>query len=342
MQAIEINGHIDLEEGWQPVVFLAALNSPGDLLVASPEFIIAQSFIKPDGSFGINTPDVPDDDRFYRLYLVKGDNSLVEFNIASNRNFVHLLLNRSSQLSMEAEIKGNRLQVNSFDGDAAGLNQKIMAFDTEISEKKLQLTGEITKVQRDFLTNEQVVFIRKFVEEENNAMVGLYALYQIDGKDTDFLRHPDFYFDFQKKLEKEFPGTAYTEAYADLLKDLIGFRDMVCEMPGVQLKWKDQLLIAEAILILLLLVIVVWLIRNQKKIKKNSIKNNDVKSLYDGLTLKQQEILRMLANGKTNKEIAQELFVELSTVKTHINNIYRQLNVSNRKEAIDYLQSLVE
>ena len=53
-------------------------------------------------------------------------------------------------------------------------------------------------------------------------------------------------------------------------------------------------------------------------------------------------LYEVITNGKTNKEIAQELFVELSTVKTHINNIYRQLNVSNRKEAIDYLQSLVE
>jgi DNA-binding NarL/FixJ family response regulator len=47
-----------------------------------------------------------------------------------------------------------------------------------------------------------------------------------------------------------------------------------------------------------------------------------------------------LGEGKTNKEIAQELFVELSTVKTHINNIYRQLNVGTRKEASAYIRNL--
>jgi DNA-binding CsgD family transcriptional regulator len=51
------------------------------------------------------------------------------------------------------------------------------------------------------------------------------------------------------------------------------------------------------------------------------------------LTSKEILILRLLAEGKTNKEIAAAQFIELSTVKTHVNNIYTKLSVSNRKEA---------
>ena len=51
------------------------------------------------------------------------------------------------------------------------------------------------------------------------------------------------------------------------------------------------------------------------------------------LTSKELLILRLLAEGKTNKEIAAVQFVELSTIKTHVNNIYTKLSVSNRKEA---------
>jgi DNA-binding CsgD family transcriptional regulator len=51
------------------------------------------------------------------------------------------------------------------------------------------------------------------------------------------------------------------------------------------------------------------------------------------LTSKEMLVLRLLSESKTNKEIAAELFVELSTVKTHLNNIYSKLSVSNRKEA---------
>ena len=68
--------------------------------------------------------------------------------------------------------------------------------------------------------------------------------------------------------------------------------------------------------------------------------SNKEQETYDKLTQKQQEILQLLAQGKTNKEIAAELYVELSTVKTHINSIYKQLHLANRKEAVAYYNSL--
>lgn len=51
------------------------------------------------------------------------------------------------------------------------------------------------------------------------------------------------------------------------------------------------------------------------------------------LSAKEWQILKLVAEGKTNKEIAAVQFVEVSTVKTHLNNIYGKLSVSNRKEA---------
>ena len=51
------------------------------------------------------------------------------------------------------------------------------------------------------------------------------------------------------------------------------------------------------------------------------------------LTRQEQNILNLLLEDKSNKEIADILFVSLSTVKTHINNIYRKLNIQNRNEA---------
>lgn len=54
----------------------------------------------------------------------------------------------------------------------------------------------------------------------------------------------------------------------------------------------------------------------------------------DALTQKELLILQQIAEGKSNKEIAANNFVELSTIKTHINNIYTKLGATNRKEAI--------
>jgi len=50
------------------------------------------------------------------------------------------------------------------------------------------------------------------------------------------------------------------------------------------------------------------------------------------LTSKEKEILELIKQGKTNKEIANELFISVSTVKTHINNIFKKEKVSKREE----------
>jgi DNA-binding CsgD family transcriptional regulator len=335
---MEIKGKIKLKDDWQPVVFLASLSSPDDLFVASPDFIIAQAFIQPDGTFSLKTESISADLMFYRFYLVRGDNSLVEFNAFNHKNYQHLILNLNSSIEIEGRIEDNQLQIVELSGGSE--NEAILEFDKRYLEQKQFLTGDISKAKSNFISLEFEVFVREFVKSSPNALVGLYALYHIDNKDTDFLRNSEFYFDFQKELEKQFPGTAYTQDYSDLLNELIGFREFVCEMPGVQPKWKDQLIIAESIFIFLLLIVIVWFFVTQKKNSRNSNGNESQLNLYDSLTSKQQEILQLLGEGKTNKEIAQELFVELSTVKTHINNIYRQLNVGTRKEASAYIRNL--
>lgn len=52
------------------------------------------------------------------------------------------------------------------------------------------------------------------------------------------------------------------------------------------------------------------------------------------LTDRQKEILKKVAEGKTNRRIADELFISVSTVKFHIHNIYKILHVTNKAQAI--------
>jgi LuxR family transcriptional regulator, maltose regulon positive regulatory protein len=60
------------------------------------------------------------------------------------------------------------------------------------------------------------------------------------------------------------------------------------------------------------------------------------------LTVSEWKILQKLAEGLSNDEIATTIFVERSTVKTHIKNAYRKLGVENRTQAIHQTQALLE
>jgi LuxR family maltose regulon positive regulatory protein len=56
--------------------------------------------------------------------------------------------------------------------------------------------------------------------------------------------------------------------------------------------------------------------------------------LSEPLSERELEVLALVASGKSNLEIASSLFVSLSTVKTHINNLYRKLGARSRTQAI--------
>jgi DNA-binding NarL/FixJ family response regulator len=57
-------------------------------------------------------------------------------------------------------------------------------------------------------------------------------------------------------------------------------------------------------------------------------------SLENLLTRRERDILEMVQQGKSNRDIAESLFIEEKTVKNHINSIYSKLHLRNRYEAI--------
>ena len=58
--------------------------------------------------------------------------------------------------------------------------------------------------------------------------------------------------------------------------------------------------------------------------------------LYDNLSKREMEVLKILAQGLSNQEIADQLFISLKTVKTHVSNIFNKLEVNDRTQATIY------
>jgi DNA-binding NarL/FixJ family response regulator len=60
------------------------------------------------------------------------------------------------------------------------------------------------------------------------------------------------------------------------------------------------------------------------------------KEFYDGLTSREIEILKLLANGMANKQIAYRLKISEKTVRNHVSNTYEKLGIYDRSQAVLY------
>lgn len=67
--------------------------------------------------------------------------------------------------------------------------------------------------------------------------------------------------------------------------------------------------------------------------KKSNVTINQINQ-FNSLTRREKDVLLLVTQGENNKSIAEKLVVSEITVKSHLNNIFKKLNVSNRTQAV--------
>lgn len=72
---------------------------------------------------------------------------------------------------------------------------------------------------------------------------------------------------------------------------------------------------------------------NKERENKKNLNSKSAENIGK-LTQRELEILKMVSKGESNADIAGKLFVKEVTVKTHLNSIYKKLNVENRVQAV--------
>ncbi|MHB8176819.1 MAG: LuxR C-terminal-related transcriptional regulator, partial [Thermoleophilia bacterium] len=73
-----------------------------------------------------------------------------------------------------------------------------------------------------------------------------------------------------------------------------------------------------------------------EQVRAAMLQLEDSRRLLGDLSERELEVLRLVAEGKSNSQISEELYITVNTVRFHLANVYQKLGVGNRTEAAKY------
>lgn len=326
-----ISGQVNINDDWQPKIFMAAINKLSDYYRTNPDMIVNTAFVNPDGSFVLKGDNLPAEKRFYRLYLMKKQNTDYDACLyvgGDDHNFAHVLLENGESVEINANLQSiapfGEYQITGQPTNEAMRNLARIVFPS-FYFYRIKFPTELKFSEDKLHTN-----LKTFADTCRYPLVALAAINNTDF-DEYFTADQDFYEQFGERLKKEMPQSIYTKNY--LLK-LNYYANEDSAFPT----WAKVLIIT----LMALLTYTTWRVFVLSRyVRELNAKWSSVPletapptiSPLTSLTQKEEEILHLICAKKSNKEIAAELFVELSTVKTHINKLYSKIGVSNRKQA---------
>ncbi|SDS65436.1 protein of unknown function [Formosa sp. Hel1_31_208] len=301
----DIKGTIELDSTWSNNAYLSLIPSFNKMYTMSNSMIVSVARIDANGNFKFDTSFLPEEEHLYRIHISKKDAPPASLIIGGNdENHIFIITKKNSNISIKKKNKNSPFHQSKVYG-----NQQNIALN-EINQisRFIDSTGlEETYLKREFITkgiNEKLRFV---ADSSSNALVSLYALYK-SKYENNYSINKQFYSDYIEKWShnkslyfKEFRNSLPIEnqkkSYSNIL---IG---ITCFLIGILLSYYF------------------WVLRKVNKLKT--------------LSVQERKIFIFLQDGKTNKEISDELNIGLSTVKSHVSNIYSKLGVKSRKEILD-------
>ncbi|PRX56023.1 response regulator transcription factor [Flagellimonas meridianipacifica] len=293
--------------------------------------IIRRTKVDSTGSFQFKGNNLPVENRIYRIHLdncEEGAESAHFLGKCQNSPNVLFIGNNSDSIQFPTSFENQALCTVESTNIKSQLLLDVEAFKEEMifdftefrsdTNLKLNLKNWFSKLQEfGESAKEPLVelYIFDFLSDKKNETYGFYL--------DDIVKN-SYYENLLYRLQATYPNTSFTKQYqAEITTDeqLASF-----ENPSL-FNWKSLLFF---LLIISLSFNVFLVIRNGR--------NGKASKILEKLTPQEQKIVDQIKQGKSNKEIAATLFVSHSTVKTHINNLYKKLNVSSREDILTLLR----
>ena len=234
--------------------------------------------------------------------------------IANNTDTIFFPLNDLSQLFCEIKQSSKH-------------NTAVLEINTLRENLLMNLQYAKSDAQRSIIYKNCFQKLQEFSKTFNDPLVELYT-YHLYANEKSFsrsfyladLRESNYYSDLLKRLTLKYPKSNYTTQFKNDLK-----RDQYSQINSNN-SGNSILFYIIGTLLLISILINIILFRKTKLKKEPKVNYKAI------LTPQEQKVFELMHQKTSNKNIADTLFISVSTVKTHINNIYSKLGISSRKE----------
>ena len=320
----EFSGKVNAEH-INGTIYLSVVDNYRKISGVFPEQIIDKTRANAEGVFIFNGDLLPSENRIYRIHVDACDeddaannhftghclNSQEVVFIANNTSLISLPF--SFENEMFCSIISDEVQANAFLKIDSLKNDMRFAFGTYRSEANRKLNSQ-----------KWFTVLQDYGEQMNEPLAELYSYAFFSDRTSNLygyyledLKKTSYYDNLLKRLEAKYPSATYTAQYkAELQAD----KNLINPSSSASISWWVYLLGGVALLSILGNFYFFGKVKN----------GNNIIEKKQSLSAQEQKVLDLILEDKSNKEIAAEIFVSVSTVKTHINNLYKKLEVKNR------------
>lgn len=304
----KISGQLNIDTTWQRVVYLSIIPSFDQLYSMSNQMIIESSEMDETGRFSFETDYLPADNYIYRIHLSKkGDPPASLIIGGKDENHLFIIASNKSNLIIKTQpdksLFGN-VEIDGF------LPAKMLREIDEMVHFVDTANFNSTSLKRELMEKALDEKLRQFADTCSFPLVALYAVYKSDFE-SNIAENPGFYNRFLDKWKNE------KSPYFEEFRKAIPFEK----------KRTDYSILFGFAGLLLGATLTFFVLKSKSKPQKSEP--------AEILTIQERKIFLMIQSGKSNKEISNELNIEISTVKSHVNNLYSKLKINSRKEILN-------
>ncbi|MDO6473570.1 helix-turn-helix transcriptional regulator [Maribacter sp. 1_MG-2023] len=294
----------------------------------SMEQILKKTTTDSLGYFSFRGNNLNDDNRIYRIHLDDcsdaSSNSEHFFGSCEFSKSILFIANNNDTITFPTSFANEVLC------EIASTNSKSSSFlDIDVLKEEMAFDFNDFRSDANRKLNSKKWFstLQDFGEDIDEPLAELYIFNFLSDKRHDtysyYLKNiskTNYYNELGERLLSKYPNAPFTDLY---LNEIAIDQQLIDDNSPKSNFWKWLLLA----LLLISISLNVYFVFNQRSTSRN-LQNDSLAKL----TEQEHNIVQQILDNKTNKEIAAAMFISVSTVKTHINNVYKKLEVSSRDE----------